>query len=194
MSRRTKFILSGLFLLLLGVPVVYLFLTWSPENSFRIRVDTATPMEAGPATAGGEARVMLSLLVENTGSAPMHLLGIWHEDDLDAASDARVRASMNSPLHLAQIKAWTAETIPPHSTQRTVVLVTPEQAASAQAGGVRAGYVYISQTKFRFVEGWMWLFRRWPQHTFWQHSMPGIACSLGSGVIETAGKGTPPAP
>jgi hypothetical protein len=38
MSRRAKLLLTALFLVLLGIPMVYLFLSWEPENPLRFRL------------------------------------------------------------------------------------------------------------------------------------------------------------
>ncbi|MEZ0276079.1 MAG: hypothetical protein ACAH88_14320 [Roseimicrobium sp.] len=67
MSRRTKLIITALFLALLAIPAVYAVLTWNPHDPIRVRAlpgDHTTPF-VGMANQ--------PVLMENTSSIPLRV-------------------------------------------------------------------------------------------------------------------------
>jgi hypothetical protein len=68
MSRRTKLIILVVFLALLGIPVAYVALTWSPNNLLRfVLVEPPTTI----IDPDGNSRRLLKIRVENTGTLPI---------------------------------------------------------------------------------------------------------------------------
>jgi hypothetical protein len=67
MSRRTKLIITALFLLLLSIPVAYVALTWTTPNPLRFHVIRYQ----GPLNP--DALGKMDVRVENTGDLPVHL-------------------------------------------------------------------------------------------------------------------------
>ena len=50
MSRRAKLLIAALFLVLLGIPVVYAILTWSIDSPLRFRCVAALPEDEATVT------------------------------------------------------------------------------------------------------------------------------------------------
>ncbi|RBP36977.1 hypothetical protein DES53_115118 [Roseimicrobium gellanilyticum] len=68
MSPRLRVLVFVVFLILLAIPVVYVAVTWSPENPLRFR---AVLVEGSTAPVGWRN---LEIYVENVSPAPIHLL------------------------------------------------------------------------------------------------------------------------
>jgi hypothetical protein len=66
MSRRTKVILLAIFVVLLGLPTIYVALTWHPPNPLRFRLLAVYP---DGTLSGGEK--LLRIRIENTSIAPV---------------------------------------------------------------------------------------------------------------------------
>ncbi|QIF01988.1 hypothetical protein [Roseimicrobium sp. ORNL1] len=71
MSRRTKLLITALFLVLLGILAVYLFQSWKPENPLRFQVVSVT--SPTPATGRQYHPYLLEFTVTNTSRVPMTL-------------------------------------------------------------------------------------------------------------------------
>jgi hypothetical protein len=80
MSRRTKIILTALFLVLLGIPAAYIVLTWRLENPLRFRV-VGECLEHMPPYEG-QLRV-LTVEIENTSAATVGIRGCYLGDAAD---------------------------------------------------------------------------------------------------------------
>ncbi|QIF01989.1 hypothetical protein [Roseimicrobium sp. ORNL1] len=71
MSRRPSITILSVFLVLLGIPMVYLFLSWDPGNPIRFRVVAVTP--ATPAPGLPEYPFLVEFTVTNTTLVPLTL-------------------------------------------------------------------------------------------------------------------------
>ncbi|QIF01960.1 hypothetical protein [Roseimicrobium sp. ORNL1] len=71
MSRRTKLVLLGIFLVLLAIPAVYFVLNWQPEKPLRFRLVSGA--DAGTGLPEGNRLVFE---IENTSAVPVYLEGI----------------------------------------------------------------------------------------------------------------------
>lgn len=71
MSRRTKLIITALFLVLVSIPVVYVVLTWSPAEPLRFRVVGDRTVET---PRDGRTRRVLEIEIENTSMVPVQTM------------------------------------------------------------------------------------------------------------------------
>ena len=71
MSRRTKLLIAASFLVLLGIPVVYLVLTWSPVNPLEARL-ISSPGPASASDSGDGIATPFIIEVKNTSPVPIH--------------------------------------------------------------------------------------------------------------------------
>ncbi|MEZ0276077.1 MAG: hypothetical protein ACAH88_14310 [Roseimicrobium sp.] len=93
MSRRTKYIIAALFLVLLTVPVVYLFLTWSPERPLRFRLLTPQPK------LGEIWTQRCTFEIENTSAVSIYLLKAGWEEVSDPGMQDTYYGSLLNVSH-----------------------------------------------------------------------------------------------
>lgn len=75
MSRRTKLLITAVFLVLLAVPVVYVAISWHPPNPLRFRLQSSvsdSEVMGGPALAG---YFIVQVSIENRTPFPMYFKG-----------------------------------------------------------------------------------------------------------------------
>ena len=93
MSRRTKLLITTIFLVLLAIPAVYLVLTWSPERPLRFRLVDLPP----PLPIQDSALQYLDCEVENTSAVPIFLYVTLVESRFGPPSDLIGRLLPSDP-------------------------------------------------------------------------------------------------
>ncbi|QIF01985.1 hypothetical protein [Roseimicrobium sp. ORNL1] len=138
MSPRTKITILSVFLLLLGLPAIYVALTWQVAAPFTFRYlergepqkSLFTPSGSSPSTP----LVPIFLEAQNTSSRPVHLGGV------------ELRARSGGPRQLVYTM-WGGPPIPPQGTARVQVLVDPATAQRVTREDFEVSYRAFSKTK-----------------------------------------------
>jgi hypothetical protein len=113
MSRRTKLIITALFLVLLGIPTIYVVLTWHAVNPLRFRLVSPPPKP------GDDRPRTMEFEVENTSAASIHvLIALWDESPEPGKLGA-LRGSLLSRLNPGP-DGLVRLTVPARSTLRFV--------------------------------------------------------------------------
>jgi hypothetical protein len=144
MSRRTKLTITTLFLVLLGIPVVYLAFTWSPVEPLRFRLLSLHPLPADT------SRELLEIEVTNTSAVPIHLFMAVLQRDSATGGVEEVLALSASKGHSASPSAATTGgsssiRIPAHSTVKCEAEI--DHVANVQ-GSARMNHTWISHPKY----------------------------------------------
>jgi hypothetical protein len=180
MSRRTRLGFLALFLGLTAVPMVYLFLTWAPEEPLRFRLTRAS----------GQAHAAIPLYeveVVNTRGVPIRLrdgiLWLDHGGESSETSSTGAPAPGRTPffaqfdiaaaLHggsshpgsTARVVTTTGYrifpshiiTIPSHGTRRIPIRILEGPGLIPQDGQLRLRYIWISQPRHLTDQSISWL-------------------------------------
>lgn len=158
MSRRTKYIIAALFLVLLTIPVVYLVLTWSPANPLRFRVEPSTY----PDTAGD-----FQVVIENTSSVTVEVQHFWasFHDDLPPGAPRVSRRS----------GCWVEQSIAPGASLRTSWIVPP-LALQTHKGAHWVEYHWRSHAQYTTQRIIDWLTN--PLPAYLRHRVPSVPPNL----------------
>ncbi|QIF01953.1 hypothetical protein [Roseimicrobium sp. ORNL1] len=152
MSRRTKLLITLLFLVLLAIPAVYVALTWSPVNPLRIRIAPAAGRAPLPIEPLGY--YVLPIEVENTSSTTVHLMHVSPSIS-PPSSTSRGDSAVELPFLLNHIRSFSI-VIPPHSTVPAHLTIYRKDLAIAELNGslwAKYGWVSIRKaTTMRFME------------------------------------------
>lgn len=151
MSRRTKLIITALFLVLLGIPSIYIPITWRPETPLRIHlVDIHEQNEIKE----GQPHRSVEIEVENTSMVPIHLgsitihreTGTEHPDlpigvvELASASTYPTRDIDGHPI------------IPAHGRWRGKVLVPQYWLSELSDKETFLQISWMSRTRYRIMD------------------------------------------
>ena len=156
MSRRTKLLITTIFLVLLAIPVVYIVLTWSPPNPLRFSVvDFHGPPQADVLRMGTPA-VSVNLAVENTSSSPVHLYTAVISKP-GSRPDSR-------DLKDASIWLWNgkAPVIRPGGTLYCSMAVREGRYEDVTRGNLEIHYDWISDIRSKMGDACRWLGERAP--------------------------------
>jgi hypothetical protein len=150
MSRRAKLWILGIFLLLLTGPVIYLALSWSPENPLRFRVVESQTTGASPASTD---EAML-IEVENTTSFP--LLLFFGEIVQEDARTKRLGLIRPRDQTEPGIRVSGTDGIELDGLQRVRLLATmePDWRTRATQHGAKVKYIWVSETASWFAIQW----------------------------------------
>jgi hypothetical protein len=149
MSRRTKLLITALFLVLLGIPTVYVALTWHAAEPFRFRYLGRGEVVMHPEDPFGDGpnvpMVPIFIEVQNTRSHPVYL-GTG-ELALERGRGYMPRIGLG----------WVEAPIPGHGTLRHEILVTPEAAQRVESEALEVTYEWATRTKVKAYECIWWL-------------------------------------
>jgi hypothetical protein len=165
MSRRTKLLITALFIVLLGIPLAYVALTWSPENPLRFSIVTQALPPAGDERP--RERVLV-VEVRNTSSVPVYL-----SDAKLVAFDAsrgrrhvlvELEKFLLGPESMSNYDPFAPRLapIPPRSVRQTTVHMPTATADQFPHTNPTVEYVYLSKTKHRAFDLAEWLQVRVP--------------------------------
>ncbi|QIF01981.1 hypothetical protein [Roseimicrobium sp. ORNL1] len=167
MSRRAKLILASLFLVLLGIPVAYIALTWHVADPFRFRyvghgeveMRPAHPFMTGgagtemqttdPFFTGGKGKeipmVPIYIELQNTTSVPISLIDGDVRGKLDRAGPPCARIE------------WRRGPIPRHGTVRLVSYVPVANLQRLESESLDVSYLSVSGTQSTAYDLDRWL-------------------------------------
>ncbi|QIF01967.1 hypothetical protein [Roseimicrobium sp. ORNL1] len=161
MSRRAKFLLLTPLFLLLGIVVVYVFVSWHPANPLRFRVVDASL----PSLWQYHEDTQITVAVENVTSTPIYLRYLTLPSPPWVPGTRKVCGSVVSrEQHRHRVGAQgNYLLVPAHSTIHVAGLVMNERLEDARAGRLRASYTWMSRLKYRCSTFSEWCGRRVPQ-------------------------------
>jgi hypothetical protein len=141
MSRRSKLLITALFLVLLGIPAVYIALTWHAVDPFRFRYvgrGEVVMRSVDPFGGGPEYPVVpISIEVQNISKHPAYLQSGY------LIEAGQGRGAVLEDMDLCHIMG----TIPQHGTVRLEYMVDPEEAQRIERGTFEVSYEAVSATK-----------------------------------------------
>ena len=154
MSRRTKLIILGIFVVLLGIPIVWGAATWTPSHALSFRV---VPLR-GPVQRTLQVNkdlVPLGVRVENSSSTAIFinyadLMYISQPEGWATGSLGGIRAG-DLPDTTDGIR------IPAKSAIETVAFVAEDEVAIANAGQMRVRYTCVTDAKHKVTTLCLWL-------------------------------------
>ncbi|MEZ0275646.1 MAG: hypothetical protein ACAH88_12140 [Roseimicrobium sp.] len=157
MSRRTKLIITALFLVLLGIPAAYVAITWHPANPLRFHLVEQKEIERMGVAGDG----IFVITVMNTSNVPIRL-GLAHlswrrrsqtegQDRGDIFPDFQERDHENDGHDYLFL--------PPQSSRICTVNVRYDDVTGppSHETGVQATYHWCSSTKGRVLDSCDWL-------------------------------------
>ncbi|MEZ0275295.1 MAG: hypothetical protein ACAH88_10355 [Roseimicrobium sp.] len=165
MSRRTKLIITAIFLVLLGIPLAHVFWSWRPENPlcFSIVAQTLPSFGHGPF----RERVLV-VEVRNTSHVPVYL----SDAKLLAFNPSRGRRHVFVELEKFLLGPGSTSAydpfkprlapIPPGGIRRTEVHVPDDAASQFHHTAPTIDYVYFSETKHTAFDLSRWLMEKVP--------------------------------
>jgi hypothetical protein len=157
MSRRTKFLITALFLVLLAIPVAYVAYTWEPANPLRVRV---LRIDTPSVHSGEPSHRMVHLEMRNSSSAATIRLGyagVFHK-----SGNAFIVTSLDefivSPEELVEFGgALLASShkkevvIPPQGSFLVRAHLPLSEAETGPLEDCTVAYGYSSTTRFRIL-------------------------------------------
>ncbi|RBP36990.1 hypothetical protein DES53_115131 [Roseimicrobium gellanilyticum] len=169
MSRRTKFIIAAIFLVLLAVPAVYLTYTWQPYKPLILRLEHIAPMSEHDPLGYRDIRIS----VENTSPAVIYLVAILIEVPGKEPSWANPTGIVIEEYQ----SGGSVPTVPgamiigPHRRVQLEGELLPEHIRAAQRGDLLGHHYWESQPR-----------RTWSGFLTWlhKHSPPLVQNSINS--------------
>jgi hypothetical protein len=160
MSRRTKLLITALFLVLLMVPTVYVWAYWHPANPLRFQIGKAEPEYPDDPLSFLKARV----LVTNTSGTPIHLQSAVLDDG-------------NQELGSVEPQMWPRskdynEVIPAHGTLELTSSLYWSASQESSIPSLQVYYYWDSSLKYRATRWCYHLRNRSPE--FLQRRFPYI--------------------
>lgn len=167
MSRRTKLIILGIFLVLLAIPVVYVAISWHPSNSLQFRLKSIVVFPEDKSDPGVRRISLCVVTVENRHSFPMYfyggevsaphaqtvsrdsILGLMFTEDMSGRLGA---------LHSAQGRVL----IPAHSEIQVTCLLGSAFRDSIQEDSLFVQYGWQSHTRDLVAEAVYWIWYHGP--------------------------------
>ncbi|QIF01964.1 hypothetical protein [Roseimicrobium sp. ORNL1] len=158
MSRRTKLIITALFLVLLVIPVVYVILSWNPHEPWRARLVAVQDHQ------GGEKKEVV-IEVENISSVPLCIYiatldgpGVPPEQSFPLLLEPLGPTAPSPPELGGQYSLH----VPPREVQRLHVSVSMADLETVPASARSVDLLWASGTKHRTIAGLLWLQRHLP--------------------------------
>ncbi|RBP36946.1 hypothetical protein DES53_11587 [Roseimicrobium gellanilyticum] len=155
MSRRIKFLILALFLVLLAIPLVHLFLTWSPANPLRFQVLSQRNLPEQP---GSLVHRELHIEVRNTSSTAIRLAYavFFHHRELTRSPYGRLELQPETAERsMASAELPEEILIPAGGVWRERALVSWHKTETADPSDLVVGYGYMSSTRYLLVD-WYW--------------------------------------
>jgi hypothetical protein len=194
MSRRTKFIILGIFLVLLAIPAVYAVLTWQPENPLHFRiVKDQGPQEAFLPRSGLAQAFVVE--VRNASSVPVELFGMLLYQQTSAAKSSRAMIGEIGhesllPPGFTSSGSYDLEPIPPGGTAYYMAQVA--EGMDIRHGKVEVFYTWVSLTKGNCMRWTNQMVNLLPMKL--QMHMPCIELTEDETIVEVSLLSTSPAP
>ncbi|QIF01984.1 hypothetical protein [Roseimicrobium sp. ORNL1] len=171
MSRRTKLLITALFLVLLGIPVGYAILFWSVDQPLRFRCVTALPQEMaqGHPMMPPETVIPLIFEVENTKPYPVYLSNVIIREYTPGSSSPDGYFPLNyhsrkAPARSSSaVPSLSAQSIPAHGVTRFEVLMNPAAARTLGPDKVRLIPHCASPPRKWAIDAQNWLRARLPE-------------------------------
>jgi hypothetical protein len=169
MSRHTKFATTAAFLLLIGIVVTCVAISWHPQGPLRFTLDPVQKAEPhhsiDPASPG--MFPIYYVQVENTGSTPV----LFHTAALGEVAPGTKQISKYTafirPDHGFTVVPPVDDAywlIPPRSSIRCVVVpMEPDGLASAKRGHTRVEYVWTTWLRYHYIRLCTWFHERLPR-------------------------------
>ncbi|MEZ0275296.1 MAG: hypothetical protein ACAH88_10360 [Roseimicrobium sp.] len=159
MSRRTKLLITALFLVLLGIPTAYVARTWHPENPLRFHLDEES-REPDPFDPKEDHRV-LKITIENTSNTPVCVLDalLIFRDAKSGTEQAVGWASLDRVLGG---RAIVPVHVPPKGVMPCSVLVD-DAFRDCPLDHVHVQSTWMSVPKSYFARVCLWLEHRLPR-------------------------------
>ncbi|RBP36981.1 hypothetical protein DES53_115122 [Roseimicrobium gellanilyticum] len=168
MSRRTKLLVAALFLVPFTILVVALFLTWSPANPLRIRMERLVET---PEILRNDGYTYIEFTVENTSPIPVYLISL---------RTAHSEETANLHEHLTYVTATQLDSdlrthlssgmIPAHSS----VVFTELWPKEGERVNESASYVWASAPKRTVIGILAWIHRHTPKSLQKHHLLPHV--------------------
>ena len=187
MSRRTKLILLGIFLLLLAIPIWHVGSNWAPANPLRFRLisrERLPALEWEKKEEEGYHMEGLEIEVRNTSTSPRSLEIAqvqWCQGKTDAA--AETFSDLVDPFAPVPV-------IPPGGTWRGICRLNLPETGSATAnsdpGDVRIPYTHASTFRKRVFKWYTWcesLYARYFPESMLLRSLMD-ECTLSEAMLE----------
>ncbi|RBP36991.1 hypothetical protein DES53_115132 [Roseimicrobium gellanilyticum] len=181
MSRRTKLIILGLFLVLLAIPAIYVALTWRISRPVHFRLMHLYPEEHQDEFGFR----MVRMRVENTNSMPIHVYFVRLEFTGDTPELTMIPPGTIDPRH--QKEAGThaeagAFILPPGRAILATASLQANLVKEAKQGRLSANYYALSQTQKQVSSVFNWLHDLCPAP--WWSKFPTFEFPSGSAPVE----------
>ncbi|QIF01950.1 hypothetical protein [Roseimicrobium sp. ORNL1] len=137
MSRRTKLIITTLFLVLLAIPAVHFYFHWRPENPLRFQIGNAG---AGFPLNPHDLRV--PVIVRNSSATPIHL-----QFAIIATKKKEQVGAILPPVWLGS-KTYD-EVVPPYGTLEMYCSERNFIADARAPGYLQVAYIWDSNLRYR---------------------------------------------
>jgi hypothetical protein len=166
MSRRTKLLITALFLVLLAIPTVYITFTWNPQEPWRARIVEVQDEQ------GGEKKKLV-IEVENISSVPLCIY-IAVVEGPSAPPDQSFPPSLE-PLGptAPSPPGWGVPHtlhVPSHQVRRFHITVSRADWEAMPESAWAVGLVWASGTKHRATTAFLWLQSHVPRS--WEDHVP----------------------
>jgi hypothetical protein len=159
MSRRTKLLITALFLVLMSIPVIHLTRTWQPENPLRFHVVGERIGEVPPYR---EKIRVLTLEIENTSAASV-VLGYGYVEPAEAQERPRILGMLGALVE-ARGAYDLPMTIGPHKGILCELMFEEGVPHDTPLENVVLDYSWRSTTLKRAQEISAWLHGKLPQN------------------------------
>jgi hypothetical protein len=191
MSRRTKLIITAIFLVLLGIPVVYTVLTWSIEPPLSFRCVAALPEEMLQWNSGGPPEPSTPFIIEVRNPSP-YPVGFYTMAPRHHAPGGRLPGGYYLNIScrmwelqdkpLPGVSTVHGDFIPPNGVKRFKVLVRARDAALFEMGTVDIGYYWASRVRKMAVDVKEWALPKLP--SYFNRGQVNVDPQYGSATLE----------
>jgi hypothetical protein len=168
MSRRTKLIITAIFLVLLSIPAIHLARIWHPKNPLRFQLaEHAEGWESDPPSVGTYTTIYIK--VTNTSAASIYLdtAELMSDDTPPGENPSMGYLHLMLPKDLeSHVKAGGELMIPPHGTLYADCRVHPQHMPALRAThrtGATVSSIWDTSSRLSFESACHWLRRHLPE-------------------------------
>lgn len=195
MSRRTKLLVTAVFLMLLAVPVAYIFLTWHPENPLRFEVVEHAPgMETEVDTESAYTTIYVK--ITNTSSSTIHTYSDFVLNDRPPPGENPYRGMIEFETHAdGRPRVYLGEgfQFPPECVCYATCLIHPDEVHLWRSRGYTdftVVYSWCSSPRVYALQACTWLRSRLPES--FRSIIPEIETEQQRTPLEFVGAAAPP--
>ncbi|RBP36953.1 hypothetical protein DES53_11594 [Roseimicrobium gellanilyticum] len=183
--RRALLALVALFVVTTGISMVYFMTRKPPADALRFSiVETTGPRELLPGLSGPCS--VESIAIENTGAAPIHLIGMW-VTETDTSGTAAINITLApEPSSSAPVSGGPASEVIVVPAKGTVYATSGVPVAGVLAansrGHLRMNVLWQPRTQYLVGRALEWLHSRSPRSL--QPHVPSLSASMDNVDIE----------